>query len=156
MKKIPIKNYYILAVLLAVTILLTLLLSNIYLNKEQLVSEFYNYSNKITVDEFDECMMENPDLIIYISDKYDLTYETFEKKLQSKINNLNLKDKLIYIDKSEMNDKFLNKINKTYGISVDLKKVPVIVTIVDNKMIKSVNVKQDSDAETIIEYEAFE
>ena len=54
MKEIPKKNYYILVVLLVVTVGLTLLLSNLYVNKEKMVSNFYEYSNKITSEEFDE------------------------------------------------------------------------------------------------------
>ena len=41
MREIPKKNYYILVVLLAVTVLLTLSLSNIYINRVELASNFY-------------------------------------------------------------------------------------------------------------------
>ena len=47
MRQIPKKNYYILVVILSVTVLLTLCLSYVYKNKEKLVSNFYEYSNKI-------------------------------------------------------------------------------------------------------------
>ena len=47
-------------------------------------------------------MTENADVIIYISDKYDLTHESFEKKLQKKIDNLNIKENLIFLDKLDI------------------------------------------------------
>ena len=156
MKEIPKKNYYILVVLLVVTAALTLLLSNIYMNREKLASNFYEYSNKITPEDFDEFMTENSDAIIYISDKYDLTLETFEKKFQNKIDELNLKQNLIYIDKSDIDKEFLTKLKKTYNINVDLKKTPIIVVIIDEKVIKNISVTSDSNVDTLIEYEAFE
>ena len=107
MKEIPKKNYYILAVLLGVTAILTLSLSSVYKNRDKLLSNFYNYSNKITSEEFDEFLLERSDLIIYISDKYDVTNEYFERRLEKKIDELNLKDNLVYIDKGELNKKFL-------------------------------------------------
>ena len=121
MREIPKKNYEILAVLLAVTVLLTLFLSNLYLNKERLTSKFYEYSNKITPESFDEFMTENEDIIIYIGDKYDLTLELVEKEFQNKIDELNLKHNLIYIDKSYVDKEFIKKL-KSYDINIDLEK----------------------------------
>ena len=156
MKEIPKKNYYILVVLLASTVVLTLLLSNVYLNKEQLVSNFYEYSNKITPEEFDVYMTENSDIIIYISDKYDLTHETFEKNFQNKIDNLNLKHNLVYIDKNDMNQEFLNKLKILYGINVDLEQSQIVIVIIDEQVVKNVAITPNSNVDTLIEYEAFE
>jgi hypothetical protein len=156
MKKIPQKNYYILAVLIFLTILLTLSLANVYINKDKYVSNFYKYSNKITYEEFDEYVSENFDLIIYISDKYDLSHERFENNFKDKLNDLNLKNKLVYIDKGELNKKFLKKLKNEYGINIDINKLPTIVVIVDSKVIKNVVVAPNSDVDTIIKYEVFE
>ena len=156
MKKIFQKNYIILVVLLVVTVFFTLFLSNLYVSKNKLVSNFYEYSNKIKTEEFDEYMIENPDTILYISDKYDLTHETFENKFEEKINNLNLKENLVFIDKDEITDKFLNKMSNTYEINIELNNIPIIIVIVDNTIVKSVYIQNDSNVETIIDYEVFE
>ncbi|MBR6690216.1 MAG: hypothetical protein IKL65_02675 [Bacilli bacterium] len=156
MREIPKKNYFILAVLLAVTVLLTLLLSNIYVNKDKLVSSFYEYSNIITPEEFDEFMTENSDIIIYINDRYDLTHETFEKKFKNKVDELNLKHNLIYIDKNDIDKEFLNKLKKIYEINIDLEKTPIVVVVIDKEVIKNVSIENDSNIDTLIEYEAFE
>ena len=156
MREIPKKNYYILVILLVVTALLTLLLSNIYLNKEKLVSNFYEYANKINPGEFDQYMTENSDIMIYISDKYDLTSENIEKKLKNKIEELNLKDNLIYLDKNVINKNFLEKLKKDYEIIINLEKTPIIVVIIDNKVIKNISLSPDSNVESLIEYEVFE
>lgn len=156
MKEIPKKNYYILIVLLVVTILLTLMLSNLYLNREKLVSSFYEYSNKIAPKEFDQFMTENSDVIIYISDKYDLTNETFESKLEKKLDDLNLKHNFIFIDKNDINKKFINKLKKTYGINIDIDKTPIVIVIVDEQIAKNISVTSDSDVDTLIDFEVFE
>lgn len=156
MREIPKKNYYILVVLLVFTVLLTLWLSDLYMNKEKLTSDFYNYANVITPEDFDEFMTENSDVIIYISDKYDLSHNTFEKKFESKIDELNLKHNLIYIDKEDMDSKFLNKLKKSYKINIDLEGLPIVIAIIDEKVIRNISVTSSSDVDTLIEYEAFE
>lgn len=156
MREIPKKNYYILVVLLVATVLLTLFLSNLYLNKEKLTSDFFNYANTITPEDFDEFMMENSDVIIYISDKYDLSHNTFEKKFETKIDELNLKHNLIYIDKEDIDSEFLNKLKNSYKINLDLEKLPIIVVVIDKEVVRNILVNSNVDVDTLIEYEAFE
>ena len=155
MKKIPKKNYIILVVLLAVTVFLTLFLSNLYKNKEKLTTNFYEYANKITPESFDEFMTENEDVIIYIGDKYDLTLEKSEKNLEQKIDELNLKHNLIYIDKSYIDKKFIKKL-KGYDINIDLNKLPVVVVIIEKDIIKNVTISSNTDIEMLLDSEAFE
>ena len=155
MREIPKKNYIILVVLLAVTVFLTLFLSSIYRNKENLTSNFYEYANKITPESFDEFMTENEDVIIYIGDKYDLTLETVEKELSEKIDELNLKHSLIYIDKSYADKKFIKKL-KGYDINIDLDKLPVVVVVVEEEVIKNVRLNSNTDIDELIAGEIFE
>lgn len=155
MREIPKKNYIILVVLLAVTVLLTLFLSNLYVNKEKLTSNFYGYSNKITPESFDEFMTENEDIIIYIGDKYDLTFEKVEEELSEKIDELNLKHNLIYIDKSYVDKKFIKKL-KGYDINIDMDKLPIVVVITEKEVLKNVSINSNTDIDTLIDGEAFE
>lgn len=155
MREIPRKNYYILALLLIVTVIVTLALSNLYLNKEKEVSQFFEYSNKITRKEFDEFMSENSDVLIYVSDKYDLTNKKLESKIEDKLNDMNLKQKLIYIDKSEINKDFSKKLKKEYKIDIDLNKLPILIVIVDNSVMKNVSLSNSTDIDSLIEYEVF-
>lgn len=149
------RNYIILIILLAVTVFLTFFFANIYKSKDNLVSGFYEYSNKITIEEFDEYMTENTDAIIYISDKYDLTYETFEENFKEKINELNLKNKIVFVDKNEINDKFISNLKINYGISIDLSKTPLVIVIVDKNVLQCVYIDNYSNVDDFIDYEAF-
>ena len=155
MREIPKKNYIILVVLLAVTVFLTLFLSYIYKNKEMLTSDFYQYANKITPESFDEFMTENEDVIIYIGDKYDLTLEKVEKKLSQKIDELNIKHSLIYIDKEYVDKKFIKKL-KGYDINIDLNRLPVVVVVVEEEVLKNVMVNSNTNIDELIDGEIFE
>lgn len=156
MKEIPKKNYYILAILLLVTMFLTLFLSNLYFNKEKNVSSFYECSNKITPKEFDQFMTENANVIIYISEKYDLEYEKFEEKLKTKLDDLNLRENLVFIDKNDINKKFITKIKNKYGINIDIEDTPILLVIIDNEIKKNVIIDINTDVDSIIEHEVFE
>ena len=156
MRKIPRKNYYIVVLLIVITVLITLFLSNLYKNRSRDFSLIYNYSNKITSDELDEYLLEMSDIIIYVADKYDNSNTKFEEKFKNKIDSLNLKDKLIYIDKSELNKKSLEKLNKEYKIKINLENLPTIITIVDRKVTRLETVRNDSDVNKILNYEDFE
>lgn len=156
MRKIPSKNYIILIILLAVTVFLTFMLSNIYKSKNKLTSNFYEYSNKIQTDEFDQYIVENPDAIIYISDKYDLTYETFEEKFKEKIDTLNLKDKLVFIDKNKIDSDFIKKLKNNYKININIENTPIILVIIDKNIVKSIYVDEYSNTDEFIDYDLFE
>lgn len=156
MKKIDTKNYLFLLLLLVGTVFITLIAANIYSSKNKLTSQFYESSKKITANEFSEYVIENPDTIIYISDKYDLTNETFEEKFKLKLEQLNLVDKFVFLDKDEFNETFLLDLNKEYKMDIDLEKTPVILVIIDKMVANIVYVDKYSNSETIINYGVFE
>ena len=156
MRKIPQKNYFILIGLVLATIIITLSLASLYKSKDKIVSNFYKYANKINSSEFSEYIVENSDLIIYISDKYDLSNEAFETGFKNKLDKLNLKSKLVFIDKSDIDNKFLDSLEKNYDIKIDKERLPIIIVIVDKKEIKSIYVTPETDVDTIIEYGVFE
>lgn len=156
MKKVFQKNYIILVILLVVTVFITLFLADIYTSKNKLVSNFYEYSNKIKPQEFNEFILETPDAIVYISNKYNLTNETFEKSLQDKISNLNLKENLVFIDTNEIKTEFIEQLKTNYGVYLELEKTPMIIVIVNNKVIKSIYIENDLSVDNIIDYGVFE
>lgn len=153
MKKDKSKNYIILALLLIGTVIITLLFSRIYLNKTKETSTFYNETNKITIKELDQVSMENPDIIYYIADKYDLTNSDFELRFKSKLEEKNLLNNFMYIDTKKS---IINKFKDVYKINLDIEKCPIIVFIVDKKIEKIVYVDDSTDIDTLINYEVYE
>ena len=150
------KNYIYLAVLLVVTVGLTFLLSSIYNKEVNSVSYSYEKLNKITSDEFEEYMMENTETIVYVSDKNDLNNNKFEKKFIKKLENLNLLENTIYIEKDEINNKFRELLKANYNYKLDEKELPIIIVIDNSKVVQSVVVDKNSDVDTVVDYGVFE
>ena len=149
------KNYIYLAVLLVATVGLTFLFSTIYNKEVNSVSYSYEKLNKITSVEFEEYMMENPDTIVYVSDKNDLSNNKFEKKFVKKLENLNLLENAIYIEKEEINNKFKELLKTNYDYKIDEKKLPMIIVVDNGEVVQSVIIDTNSSVETIIDYEVF-
>ena len=150
------KNYIYLILLTIITVGITLLLAGIY-NKE-VVHNCYAYENmnKIIPDEFEAYMLENPDTIIYIGDKNNLDNNKFEKKLVQKLENLNILENIIYIEKEEIGLDLKNILKEKYNFKYNEEKVPVIIVIIDNKITQTSIVDENSIVDTIINYEVFE
>lgn len=152
----PKKNYIYLVLLIMGTIILTFTFSIIY--KYEAVNTCYLYENlnKITTLELDEYIIENPDSIIYIGDKNDLSNNKFEKKLLKQLKKLNLLENSVYIEKSEVSKEFKNLLKKEHSQEYNENKLPMILVVIDGKITKIVNVSNNSIAETVIDYEVFE
>ena len=147
------KNYIILIVLLLSTILVTLFLSRMYLTRKKETSSFYQESNKITVEELDEVSIEEPDVIYYISDKYNLDNADFELKLKTKLEGKNLLNKLVYID---TNKTLIKKFKNIYKLNVNINKYPILVFVVDKKVIKTIYINDNQDIDNYIDYGVYE
>lgn len=150
------KNYILLAVLLVVTVFLTFFLSSLYKSRNNVVSDFYEYCNKINSNEFDEFIMENPDSIIYIGDKNDLDFKEQESALKDEIEKKGLKNKIVYLEKSTLSKKFLSSLKSKYGKSIDKKKTPVLLVVVDKKINKVVYLKDNLELNEFISEEVFD
>ena len=147
------KNYIILAILLGSTVLLTLIFSRLYLNRTKEESSFYKESNKITTKEIKQVSLENTDIIYYISDKNDLTNAEFEQKLKSKLESKNLLSKLIYVDTKRS---IIKKFKNEYKLNLKVENYPIIVFVVDKKVIKTIYVKDNEDIDSYIDYGVYE
>ena len=150
------KNHIYLAVLLIATVGLTFLLSSIYNKEVNSVSYSYENLNKITSVEFEEYMMENTETIIYISDKNDLRNNKFEKKFINKLENLNLLEKTIYIEKDELNNNFKELLKTNYNYKIDEKQLPIIIVIDSGEVVQNVIIDKNSNIDMVIDYGVFE
>lgn len=150
------KNYIYLLVLLVATVILTFLLSSIYNKEVNSFSYSYEKLNKITSAEFEEYMMENTETIVYVSNKNDLKNNKFENKFIKKLENLNLLENTIYIEKAEINDEFKELLKTNYNYKLDEKKLPIIIVIDNGQVVQSVFVDKNSNVDIIIDYGVFE
>lgn len=134
MKQVPKKNYVIFILMLIVVVIITFLGVRVYNDNIKTASVLYKYLKIIKSDELDLYLNENPSTVIYISNRYDASKEQLEKKLKSKIIDLNLYENFIYLDKEELNVDFVNNFNKQNRTSITVDKMPILIIFNDNKV----------------------
>jgi hypothetical protein len=148
-KKVPFKNYVYLVIIIAFTVFITISVANLYKNSKRVESEFYKYSNTISNKEFDVYVTEYPDSIIYIYDKYSYKYEDFEEELKNKIEELYLKNNLVYIDKRELNKKFISNMKDNYSLELKYNGKPIIIIISDKEVVSVIEINEESTTDSI-------
>lgn len=150
-KEIPRRNYIIYALLVVFTVILTLLLRNLYnisqdlKKKNTVMSEFLVSVNE---EEFANYVVENNNVIIYLASSRDDTLENFENEFKELLIEYNISEQIIFIDLNEINDSFFKNLKNSYFIdslsNVELEKFPNIL-IMENGKINAVLYHEKTD-----------
>jgi len=160
LRQVPMKNYYILALLFVGVLLLLLYFSRwyqVYNDYQVETSVIRGTLSEITNLELDHYIMENPTTVIYMCTSSDLNCRNFEKGFKNMLNkNSSLKNNIIYLNLSDIDqDAFVNSFNTTYSYKVKLhKNYPAIVLFEDGKIIGLLQeeASQDLDVEEVRSY----
>lgn len=143
-KEIPFKNYIVLAVILMITIILTIYLFNwqsAYQKNKLQEPILDKYLMVINYNELDNYLVENKDAVVYISALKNEKIKTFENKLKNTIIKNNLNNKILYLNLTEEpND--LKKIEEKYHEK--LLDVPILIVFNDNEIVSSYNIKENN------------
>lgn len=150
MREVPRKNYIIMILIVLSVVIITIALGNAYNNREKKMSDFYMFLPEIKVNDLDTYLLENPNVVIYISDKYNLENEIIEEKMEKEITELNVKNYFVYLDTNDITDSFLKKFNKKYNGNIDITKTPIIVIINEGKVVNYYNIIDDFKLSEII------
>ena len=112
MKKIPLKNYIIYSIIVLVTFAISIYIvmlfnrsNEYYENNSVLADVLYEIlpKNNLSVsDNLNNYLLENSNLIIYISSGKDKDIKEFENSFKSYIIENNLKNDIIYIDSNDI------------------------------------------------------
>lgn len=120
MKKIPLKNYVILGILLISSVIIVLIINNWLssLNEQEkeksIVAEIIH---EIKTDDIDDYMLENPDFIIYMASRDNCTNIKFEKKFKKFLIDNDLEKGTVFINLDEIDSKTYSQfIKKYYGV----------------------------------------
>ena len=136
MREIPKKNYIIMIIIIIGIVISTILLANYYNNHFKKTSIMYNYLSEIKKKDLNTYLIENPNIILYISNKYDTKNLEIEEKLKQEIINNNLDNYFVYINLNDNNLDFIDNINNKYNGNID-KKIPLLA-VFENRKIKEV------------------
>ena len=111
-KKIPKKNYIIVALISIFTILLTLFLMNKYNSNK--TSENITFVSEIKENELNNYVTERQEVIIYMSSSTNENIKELENDLEKYTKKKNLKDGYVYLDLSKVDSNFYNEFYINY------------------------------------------
>ena len=163
---IPLKNYIIVIVILAVTVGLTFFIRNWYQsyeNYQKTIPILKNVVSELRSHEIDSYISDNPSTIVYIGVADDVKCRILESDLKKLIIKNHLKDKIVYFNITDVTDreKLLTDFNSKYLSNGKIANYPAMVIFDEGEVIafRSKTTKQDlliSDIEQLFEeYEVY-
>ena len=149
-RKIPPKNYLYLALIIVFTMLLLLYILkwNKAYNESKLYTGILNdYLQVINYNELDDYIIENKDAVIYVSILGNEQIRDFEKKFKNTITNNNLRNKILYLDITEEDQR---KVKNKLKIESDL---PYLIVYTNGKITDTYSIpKVKYDTKKILKY----
>ena len=134
MREIPKKNYFILFIVIVLSLLIAFYFRNWYKAYEDSYlskSIVGNYLFEINYKELDNYLVENQSAIIYVSKVGNEKIRNFEKKFINAINQNDLKNKILYLNLNN----YKGDINNKYTINdKDITSVPNISVFKNGKL----------------------
>lgn len=148
MKKIPLKNYFILGIILASSIFIVLYINKLYLSTKNNDNILNGFIKEIKTQEIDNYIIENPNFIIYLGYKNN-DNKSFEKKFKKLVTKYDLQKDIVFIDISQFNDETFNKFCKKYADKL-LKKDSSLIIVDNQKVIDVLDItKGNNDIELV-------
>ena len=148
MKRIPLKNYFILGIILASSIFIVLYINKLYLSTKNNDNILNGFIKEIKTQEIDNYIIENPNFIIYLGYKNN-DNKSFEKKFKKLVTKYDLQKNIVFIDISQFNDEDFNKFCKKYADKL-LKKDSSLIIVDNQKVIDALDItKGNNDIELV-------
>ncbi len=139
-RKIPFKNYFLLAVTLILTIIVAIYFFVWHNNNEEnnlKLPIMDKYLRVINYNELDNFLVENKDSVIYISILNNKEIRNFEKKFKVLINDYSLNSSILYLNLNE-------KTNDTFKLENKSIQVPSIIIYKNGEIISYFNIKENN------------
>ena len=148
MKRIPLKNYFILGIILASSIFIVLYINKLYLSTKNNDNILNGFIKEIKTQEIDNYIIENPNFIIYLGYKNN-DNKSFEKKFKKLVTKYDLQKDIVFIDISQFNDEDFNKFCKKYADKL-LEKDSSLIIVDNQKVIDVLDItKGNNDIELV-------
>lgn len=148
MKKIPLKNYFILGIILASSIFIVLYINKLYLSTKNNDNILNGFIKEIKTQEIDNYIIENPNFIIYLGYKNN-DNKSFEKKFKKLVTKYDLQRDIVFIDINQFNDEDFNDFCNKYAGKL-LNKDSSLIIIDNQKVIDVFDItKENSDIELV-------
>lgn len=144
-RNIPVKNYFIVLVISILTLVALFLSCNYYKNYQKYQDETnspISTLSEIKGDELNNYLVENHNIMLYLSNNYDNELEKeFVKKLEKK----EYISDVVYINTSELDQNFYDNLTNYFEENVTFNKENHTLLIVKNgKIVKVLNINKDT------------
>jgi len=143
LKKIPIKNYVILGVVVVVTLFILYyfyMWVDVYKESKINIPILDKYMTVINYNELDNYVVENPNTIVYVSVLEDEEIREFEKKLKDKYKSNQIDNEVLYMNiTNDIENKDIKKdmISKYSLNDLDITDVPCVL-VFNEGILKSI------------------
>jgi len=150
LRKIPVKNYVILGVVIFITLLILYyfyMWVDVYKESKINIPIMDKYMRVINYNEFSDYLIENPDTIVYVSVLEDEKIREFEKKFKNKYRENEIDNEILYMNITDdiKNKNVRNEMTLKYFVnSLNMTDVPCVLVFSDGK-ISSIYSVSDND-----------
>lgn len=150
LRKIPVKNYIILGVVIFITLFILYyfyMWVDVYKESKINIPIMDKYMRVINYNEFSDYLIENPDTIVYVSVLEDEKIREFEKKFKNKYRENEIENEILYMNiTDDIKDKNVrNEMSLKYFVnSLNMTDVPCVLVFSDGK-ISSIYSVSDND-----------
>lgn len=144
MKKIPLKNYIFLVLLVGVTVFITYYCCNLYTNQHEskYTSIMHSFLAEIKEDDIEDYVKDNPTVVLYISDKKDKDKEQLEKEFKELLTEKHIYSYFVYVDISSDKEKSLQNFQENYQLELDYQSLPILVVFEDGEVSEVYHTKE--------------
>lgn len=144
MRKVPLKNYILLFVLVGVTVFLTYYCCDLYneRHKKSYTSLISSFITEIKEDDIENYVLENPNVVLYISDKTDENLKEVENKMKSFLTEKNIYSYFVYVNVLKTEEEKLNIFQENYNLELDFDKIPILVAFQDGELKEMYNIQE--------------
>ena len=151
MRKVPMKNYFILILLLLITVGVVFFIKDIYQSHDdkKYVSIMNCFITEVKLDDLTDYTLENSPVVIFISDKNNSSLSVSENKYKDLLAEYDLQSLFVYLNVSNNKEDILKKFNEKYQINLDDKALPIIVVIDEGRAVDLYSKEQFNKPEVI-------
>lgn len=144
MRKIPVVNYIIALIVVLITFGLTYVIAKSYIAHKNYEQENYmNYLSEVMPEEIDNYIVENHDLIVYITNSSDTDIE-LEKKIKKTLVQNDYVKSTIYLDLNKVDDTFTTAFAQKYNINPENLKENTIIIFKTERKAKTINLTNEN------------
>jgi len=156
-RNIPLKNYIVLLLIIFLTIVLLVYLTNVY-NKKRDYDESKNirmsFLKIMQEDDFENFITENQEFVLYISNSDNQNIVDFEKDMKKLVIKKGYDKEMIYLNSKNLSDKFIETIKNYFSDSLkkeNIKLLPNVLIIKNGKISNILYVSSITNAQDVID-----